>query len=71
MLQQASLWPWLAGIVDILAVGYGEVLGTVEEVFKRRVEGICEREDNGSRRLPEKRREYVPGCGWEMLAGAG
>lgn len=27
MLQQASLWPYCAGIVDILAVGIGEGLG--------------------------------------------
>jgi hypothetical protein len=31
MLQQASLWPWLAGMVDIFAVGVG--VGLVEELF--------------------------------------
>jgi hypothetical protein len=31
MLQQAWLWPWLAGMVDILAVGVG--VGLVEELF--------------------------------------
>jgi hypothetical protein len=30
-LQQAWLWPWLAGMVDILAVGVG--VGLVEELF--------------------------------------
>jgi len=39
MLQQASLWPWFAGMVDILAVGDGVCLA--EEVFwYRRAERV-------------------------------
>jgi hypothetical protein len=38
MLQQASLWPWLAGMVDIFAVGVG--VGLVEELFWQRREEL-------------------------------
>jgi hypothetical protein len=49
MLQQASLWPWLAGIVDMLAIG--NVAGLDEASF------VNNRGDDGrNRRMLDSRR---------------
>jgi hypothetical protein len=56
MLQQASLWPWLAGMVDILAVGVG--VGLVEELFWQSREELDDVDWGDERRwwMLEKRR---------------
>ncbi len=49
MLQQASLWPWLAGIVDMLAIG--DIVGLDEARF------VNNRGDDGrNRRMLDSRR---------------